>query len=125
MSIFFVNERRPKVTVTPPTPDLDAALDAVSRRSDPHTVSVLGSITVEQARELAAKCRHVEPLLLAAIQDGKVTTQTSAATFLRDNTDGFFPAAKFIQRLKEVVGSDASPATWAQVVAAAQTEVAG
>jgi hypothetical protein len=122
MSLFFTGERRPKVAPVELIPERESALEAVSKRLDPHVVSVMGQITVEQARKLAQDCRRVEPLLLSAIQDGTVTTQTSAVDFLRANTDGFFPAVKFVARMKANVGTEGSPATWAEVVTAAQTE---
>ena len=125
MSIFFVDERHPHVDPVPLVPDWDEALLRVSRREDVHAVSVFGQITVEQARDLVQTCRRLEPLLLKAIQDGVVTTQASAGDFIQANTEGFFPRVKFIQRMKEVVGSEATPATWAEVVAAAMTEEVG
>lgn len=125
MSIFFVNERRPRVIPTPLVPDWDEALLRVSRREPAHTVSVMAQLTPEQARDLAQTCRRIESMLLRAIQDDTVTTQTSALDFIQANTEGFFPRVRFIQRLKEVVGSEATPATWAQVVTAAKAEEVG
>jgi len=125
MSIFFEDERNPHVDPVPLVPDWDEALLRVSRREDVHAVSVFGKITVEQARSLVQTCRRIEPLLLKAIQDGVVTTQVSAGDFIQANTEGFFPRVKFIQRMKEVVGSESTPATWAEVVAAAMTEEVG
>lgn len=125
MSIFFQNERRPKVTVPDLVPDWEAALKRVSKREDAHAVSAFCQLTVEQARYLIQECRRVEPMLLRAIQDGTVTTKTSAVDFIRESTEGFFPAVRFIAVMQETLGGEATPATWAQVVAAAQTEDVG
>jgi hypothetical protein len=130
MSLFFEGERKPKpVAVEVPRDlpaDYEAAVECVSRKYDLHVIADHGHISVEQARDLLQTCRRMEPLLLAALQNGTVTTQTSASTFIRDNTDGFFPVAKYIARMKVIVGFEAKPpvpsATWAQVLAAAQTE---
>jgi hypothetical protein len=122
MSLFFAEQRRPRVAAQVLTPDWDAALEAISRHCVPEGVAAIGSLLVHQAHALIAKCREVEPLLLKAIQDGVVVSQTSAVDFLRDHTDGFFPAAKFVARMKANVGSEGSPATWPQVVAAARSE---
>lgn len=125
MSLFFENERKPKTVPVEMVPDWEAALEAVSHRYDPHVVAGLGHISVEQARDLVQTCRRIEPLLLQAIQAGTVTTQAGAIDFIVANTEGFFPKLKFIQRMKDVVGTEAVPATWAQVVAAAMTEEVG
>lgn len=124
MSLFFVSERRPKVEPVELVKDWEAALVEVSKRSWPEKVAAVGGLTIEQARKLAQDCRRVEPLLIAAIQAGTVKLQTEASDFLRAETDGFFPAAKFIAVIKANIGSEAVPATWAKVVAAAQTEAA-
>jgi hypothetical protein len=124
MSLFFADARKPKVVVPDLVPDWEAAVEAVSRHCIPEGVAAIGNLPVQRAHDLIAACRRVEPLLIKAIQDGTVTTQTSAVDFLRANTDGFFPSAKFIARMKANVGSEASPATWAQVVTAAQGEEA-
>lgn len=125
MSLFFVGERHPHVDPVPLVPNWDEALLRVSRREPAHTVSAFAQLTLEQARDLAQTCRRLEPLLLQAIKDGVVTTQASAIDFIVANTEGFFPKLKFIQRMKEVVGAEAAPATWAQVMTAAMTEEVG
>lgn len=124
MSLFFVNERRAIAKPAELVPDWDAALVAVSKREWPEAVAAKGSLTIEQARKLAQDCRRVEPLLLSKLQSGELSRQGDASDFLRAETDGFFPAAKFIALLKANVGSKSVPATWAQVVTAAQTEEA-
>lgn len=125
MSLFFVNERRPKVEPVELVVDLEAALEEVSKRAWPEKVAAVGGISVEQARKLASECRRIEPLLIAAIQSGEVTSSSGALTFVREAAGDLpFPAAKFLQRIAMNVGSEAVPATWAQVAAAAQTEAA-
>lgn len=125
MSLFFVDERRPKVVVPDLVPDWDSALEAISKHLTPEAVAAIGSLTIQQSLALIQKCRDVEPLLLRAIQLGTVTTALSAVEFLRANTDGVFPAVRFIARMQANVGTELVPATWLQVVDAANTEDVG
>ena len=124
MSLFFTGERRTVVEPVDLVPDWDAALASVAKRESAHMVSAKGQLTIEQARKLAQDCRQVEPMLLDEMKAGRCTTQATAVDFLRSKTDGFFPAVKFCTVIRENVGSEAVPATWAQVVTAAQTEAA-
>ena len=124
MSLFFENERRTTTTPVDLVPDWDAALAAVSNRECAHKVAAVGSLTIEQARKLEQDCRRVDALLLAEMKAGRCTTQALAVSFLQSQTDGFFPAYKFCSVIKANVGTDLDPATWAQVVTAAQTEAA-
>lgn len=124
MSLFFVDSRKPIVTPPVLVPDWDEALLRVSLRQPAATVSVQAQLTLEQARDLVETCRRVEPLVIAEMKAGRCTSQADTVTFIRANTEGFFPAVKFCQRMREVVGSEATPATWPQVIAAALTEEA-
>ena len=124
MSLFFEGERRTIITPVDLVPDWDAALQAVSNREWPQMVSCKGQLTIDQAHKLISDCRRVEPMLLDELRAGRCTTQALAVDFLREQTDGFFPAVKFCSVIKANVGSDLTPATWPQVVTAAQTEAA-
>ena len=105
MSLFFVGERKIKVVVPDLVPDWEKALDAVAKRQNAEYVAAVGNISVEQAHDLRKMCREVESKLILAIQAGTVTTQTQATTYIRENTTGFFPAAKFIAQLKDNLGT--------------------
>lgn len=146
MSLFFTGERKIKTVVPELIPDWEKALDAVAKRQNAEYVAAVGNISVEQAHDLRKMCREVERKLLLAIQDSTVKTQTEATTFIRDNTVGFFPAAKFISQLKDNLGKTTytieqqedpithqmvdvqvpvfTPATWTEVKTAALTEEA-
>lgn len=100
MSLFFKGQRHPKVVPVERVPDWEAALTAVSDKAWPEGVASVGNITVEQAHKLRQTCHEVEAKLLRAIQDGTVKTQAEAVDFIRANTEGFFPAAKFIDVMK-------------------------
>lgn len=122
MSLFFVGCRRIRSDDPVPSPDVEAALEAVARGEGDCGIAAAGNVRVELAVRLREMCQRVEPALLAAIQADEVTTQTSAVQFLQTNTDGAFPAARFIDRMKKNLGGETTPATWAQVVAAAKEE---
>jgi len=124
VSLFFVDSRNPIVPPVVLVPDWDEALRRVSLRQPASTVSVFAQITMEQARDLAQTCRRIEPLVIAEMKAGRCTTQADTVTFIRADTEGFFPAVRFCQRMRDVVGSEATPATWPQVIAAAITEEA-
>jgi hypothetical protein len=119
MSLFFAGERKvaPVAVPKPTTEQVEAALVAIGERRDPYEIGGVGNMPLAEVVRLTALCRAVEPKLLAAIQADTVKLQTEAVQFVRDNTDGAFPAAKFIAVLKENVGG-----VWADVVAAAKDE---
>jgi len=148
MSLFFKGQRRPKTVPVERVPDWEAALTAVALHEWPESVAARGNLTVDQAHKLRQMCCTVESLLLAAIQSNTVKTQAEAVDFIRANTEGFFPAAKFIDVMKhnpelmvttyttatqtdpitglpvDVQVPTQNPAKWSEIVTAAKNEEA-
>lgn len=102
-SIFFNGERR-----TPPDPepepDWNAALLAVSERLPLENIAGAGNIHPGRAQTLRETCRRIDPIVTQFIADNQTATQATIVQFVRDNTDGFFPAVRFIEIMKANAG---------------------
>ena len=117
MSILVINSRR---TPAPPdaTPDLEAALVAVSAGRDAWGVAVAGSLHLARAEDLRRTAIEIETPLLTEIAAGNLPTKTDAVDWVRARTDKF-PAVKYLDLLILLAGG-----TYAKLKTEAALEVA-
>lgn len=103
MSIFFIGQRRAATPPLPP-PDLDAALAAAAQNGSVNAVAGAGNLQPGQAESLLNECRKIEPMLIDEIASDRITTKTGAIQFVADNTQGPFPAGRFVQQMIDNAG---------------------
>lgn len=103
MSLFFVGERRMPVEPEP-TPNWEPALQAIANRLTINQIAGAGNMSPARAEHLQFECRRIDPMVTLYIVDHMTAPQANIVQYIRDNTEGFFPAARFVDIMKTAAG---------------------